>query len=194
MAEPVAIAERIERELTRRMTAALAAWLAADLASGRVNAADVSAAGAVNGGAGGACRWDADEDGDLDTPLFVPVLVPDADEESRGGGDGGVGYTTNAQAFGWMLRWQKRAGVGETAQQLHRRWVSRLELVLVVDDQLLEGGDGVPLIVDMEKTGAGLLEPVKGQAEFCTFLEFEVTYDTKRGDPYTGPAVPVLME
>jgi len=190
MAEKVSIAERIERELLRRMDLALPAFVVAEVAAERMNATDQSAAAAV--------RWDADEDGEAAVGLFSPLLSADEEEDSEAGGQGGGGQTNNTQRYVWLVHWQKRKQV-EKATATHRRWAAFFERVAVVDDQLKEGGDGAgsggaALLVEVEKVGAQLLEPVQDVPNFTTAFFFEVSYDTNRGDPYVGPGIGLLEE
>ena len=184
MSTPVSIHERIDRELARRLTLEVPAWLADEVAAGRILAADAQTAKVH--------RYDQDEERDRDYGLFSPILDTD-DNSASSGGQGTGGLTSWRRDLAWMVFWQKR-GQTEPAIATHNRIAAWLERHTITDDQLAEGDTNAPLIVDMEVSGTELIEPVDKQTDMVTALFFELTYDTRRGNPYQGPAAPERLE
>ncbi len=184
MPDPVSIHERIDRELARRMALALPAWLAGEQAAGRVAAADAAAARVH--------RYDQDEEQARDYGLFSPLLDSD-DSVAEPGGQGNGGYTTWRRDVAWMVFWQKRTQT-DPAIASHHRIAAWLERQTIADDQLAEADTQAPLITDMEIRGTQLLEPVKDQTDMVSAIFFELIYDTRRGNPYLGPAAPERQE
>lgn len=184
MPTPVSIHERIDRELIRRMAAALPEWVREEQDAGRMTAHDAAVAEVY--------RFDQDEDQEENYHLFSPVLLSD-DNGASPGGQGGGGFTTWRRPMSWMVFWQKRQQV-EPAATTHNRIAAWLESHTIDDDQLLEGTTNAPLLTDMEMGSIELIEPVDGQTNMVTGISFDLIYDTRRGNPYQGPATHERLE
>lgn len=161
MPEKISVKERIERRLAE-LIAAVA-------------------------GVSGVERWEAIGNS---RDAFSAVIIAE-DESANEGGSGGDtdALTSLTMIVRVELLVAQRDDDTDSSSFVHNRWLALLEQAVMADPSLVEPSTGEALAVDVRKAASSNPPVEDDQPEFFTIIDFEVTYDTYRADPYTGPGI-----